>query len=158
MFSSTLPCTRTTPWSLPALPRWLRPTQELRIDVQSPSATPQSDELESLYKRLHRRRDALFGASVLALPLPGLRVYCREADGEFYLYVEDVQAQCLAGYTVFNRLVGRHDNALTRVLSAPGMWLQNFTVNEPDDARRLQALDIDGIITDAVDRFAPSLA
>ena len=26
----------------------------------------------------------------------------------------------------FNRLVGRHDNALTRVLSAPGMWLQKF--------------------------------
>ena len=34
----------------------------------------------------------------------------------------------------FNRLVGRHDNVLTRVLSAPGMWLQNFTVNEPDDS------------------------
>ena len=118
MFSSTLPCPRTTPWSLPALPRWLRPTQELRIDVQSPSATPQSDELESLYKRLHRRRDALFGASVLELPLPGLRVYCREADGEFYLYVEDVQAQCLAGYTVFNRLV-EVDRRTDRHLRAP---------------------------------------
>ena len=34
----------------------------------------------------------------------------------------------------FNRCVGRHDNALTRALSAPGMWLQNFTTNEPDDA------------------------
>ena len=34
----------------------------------------------------------------------------------------------------FNRLVGAHDNALTRVLSAPGMWLQNFTTNEPDDS------------------------
>ena len=34
----------------------------------------------------------------------------------------------------FNRLVGRHDNALTRVLSAPGMWLQNFTTNPPDDS------------------------
>ena len=33
----------------------------------------------------------------------------------------------------FNRLVGRHDNALTRFLSAPGMWFQNFTTNEPDD-------------------------
>ncbi|MBR2483529.1 MAG: DUF1385 domain-containing protein [Oscillospiraceae bacterium] len=32
----------------------------------------------------------------------------------------------------FNRYVGRHDNALTRVLSKPGMWLQNFTTNEPD--------------------------
>ncbi len=34
----------------------------------------------------------------------------------------------------FNRFVGRHDNALTRLLSAPSMWLQNFTTNEPDDA------------------------
>ncbi len=33
----------------------------------------------------------------------------------------------------FNRLVGRHDNALTRFLSAPGMWFQHFTTNEPDD-------------------------
>ena len=34
----------------------------------------------------------------------------------------------------FNRLVGRHDNVLTRVLSAPGMWFQRFTTNEPDDS------------------------
>ncbi len=33
----------------------------------------------------------------------------------------------------FNRWVGAHDNALTRLLSAPGMWMQNFTTNEPDD-------------------------
>ena len=33
----------------------------------------------------------------------------------------------------FNRWVGRHDNPVARVLTAPGMWLQNFTTNEPDD-------------------------
>ncbi len=33
-----------------------------------------------------------------------------------------------------NRWVGRHDNVFTRVLSAPGMWFQNFTTNEPDDS------------------------
>ena len=33
-----------------------------------------------------------------------------------------------------NRWCGKHDNALTRILSAPGMWMQNFTTNEPDDA------------------------
>jgi uncharacterized protein YqhQ len=32
-----------------------------------------------------------------------------------------------------NRLVGRHDNWFTRILTAPGMWMQNFTTNEPDD-------------------------
>ena len=34
----------------------------------------------------------------------------------------------------FNRWVGRHDNAFTRALSAPGRFLQNFTTNEPDDS------------------------
>ncbi len=34
----------------------------------------------------------------------------------------------------FNRLVGRHDNALTRILTKPGLWMQNFTTFEPDDS------------------------
>lgn len=34
----------------------------------------------------------------------------------------------------FNRWVGRHDNALSRLLTAPGLWMQNFTTNEPDDS------------------------
>ena len=35
----------------------------------------------------------------------------------------------------FNRWVRRHvqDSGLAKVLTAPGMWLQNFTTNEPDD-------------------------
>ena len=35
----------------------------------------------------------------------------------------------------FNRWVGRHvqDSGLAKVLTAPGMWMQNFTTNEPDD-------------------------
>jgi uncharacterized protein YqhQ len=34
----------------------------------------------------------------------------------------------------FNRFVGRHDNWFTRILTKPGMWMQNFTTNEPDDS------------------------
>ena len=33
-----------------------------------------------------------------------------------------------------NRWAGRHDNRFTKILTAPGMWLQNFTTNEPDDS------------------------
>jgi len=33
-----------------------------------------------------------------------------------------------------NRWVGRHDNWFTKLLTAPGMWFQNFTTNEPDDS------------------------
>ena len=32
-----------------------------------------------------------------------------------------------------NRFVGRHDNGFTRAMTAPGMWFQNFTTNEPDE-------------------------
>ena len=34
----------------------------------------------------------------------------------------------------FNRWCGRNDNALTRVLTDPGLWMQNFTTFEPDDS------------------------
>ena len=36
----------------------------------------------------------------------------------------------------FNRWVGRHvqDNGLAKLLTAPGLWMQNFTTNEPDDS------------------------
>lgn len=31
------------------------------------------------------------------------------------------------------RLAGRYDNLFTRIISAPGMWLQHLTTNEPDE-------------------------
>ena len=34
----------------------------------------------------------------------------------------------------FNRIVGRHDNFLTKILTAPGMWFQYMTTCEPDDS------------------------
>ena len=35
----------------------------------------------------------------------------------------------------FNRWVGRHvqESGIAKLLTAPGMWMQNFTTNEPDD-------------------------
>lgn len=35
----------------------------------------------------------------------------------------------------FNRWVGRHvqESRLAQILTAPGLWMQNFTTNEPDD-------------------------
>ena len=33
-----------------------------------------------------------------------------------------------------NRWAGRHDNGFTKILTAPGMSMQNFTTNEPDDS------------------------
>lgn len=40
---------------------------------------------------------------------------------------------CGLGYELI-RFCGRHDNVLTRIISAPGMWLQRLTTKEPDDS------------------------
>lgn len=37
------------------------------------------------------------------------------------------------GYELI-KLAGRHDNVFTRIVSAPGLWLQRITVLEPDDS------------------------
>ena len=39
---------------------------------------------------------------------------------------------CGIGFEVL-RFTGKYDNLLTRILSAPGMWLQRITTKEPAD-------------------------
>ena len=39
---------------------------------------------------------------------------------------------CGVGFEVL-KICGRYDNIITRVISAPGMWLQRITTKEPDD-------------------------
>lgn len=39
---------------------------------------------------------------------------------------------CGLGYEVL-KACGKYDNLLTRIISAPGMWLQRLTTKEPDD-------------------------
>ena len=50
------------------------------------------------------------------------------------------------------------DAALLERIRALGGRALCYTVNEPADAQRLIALGLDGIVTDAVDRFAPAAA
>ena len=47
------------------------------------------------------------------------------------------------------------DGAVLASLHAAGMRGLCYTVNDPAEAARLQAIGIDALITDAVDRFAP---
>ena len=48
------------------------------------------------------------------------------------------------------------DAALMDQLRAAGLRAACYTVNDEADAKRLLALGVDGIITDAVDRFSPA--
>lgn len=77
---------------------------ELRIDVDHSEESIETD-LDALYGRLHTPGDAMGACTRLPLPRPGLIFHHREADGEHYVYVEDVARRRLAGYTVFNRLI-----------------------------------------------------
>lgn len=98
-------------------PAWLRWLSELRIDV---SHEPErlDGELDAIHERLHRPGDRLHGIAAVGIGDPDLLIRHREADGEFYVYVEDVRHRRLAGYVVFNRLIEVHRRA-DRYLRAP---------------------------------------
>lgn len=102
-----LTLTYPAPLSLPRLPSvlpWLRRCMELRVDVQVRPDELNSD-LDEIERRLKTPGDALHGLPTIGSPGPGLVMRHREADGEHYVYVEDVVQGRLAGTTVFNRLV-----------------------------------------------------
>ncbi len=40
---------------------------------------------------------------------------------------------CGIGYELI-KLCGKHDNFITRIVAAPGLWIQRITVKEPDDS------------------------
>ena len=44
------------------------------------------------------------------------------------------------GYELI-KFCGRHDNILTRIIAAPGMWMQHITTQEPDDSMIEVAID-----------------
>lgn len=83
---------------------WLARKLELRVDVSHRPAEL-DQEFGTIYGRLHRPGDRLHGIPALATDSPELVIRYREADGEYYVYVEDIARKRLAGYTVFNRLV-----------------------------------------------------
>jgi hypothetical protein len=77
---------------------------ELRIDVQHRPDELET-ELDTLYRRLYRPGNPLHGIATISVNFPEFAFRYREADGEHYVYVEDLARRRLAGYTVFNRLI-----------------------------------------------------
>lgn len=80
--------------------------------------------------------------------LPRALLLDRLAPGWFDLARE---LGCAAVVTAYPLM----DAAVIAQLHAAGLRALCYTVNDPAEAQRLLALGIDGIITDAVDRFAP---
>lgn len=104
-----------------ALPRFgmfpLGHLTELRVDVLL-RPDDLDAELDKLHGRINSPSDPLHRMVSIPSPLPSLVFRYRKADGEHYVYVQDVARQRLAGYTVFNRLV-ELDRRADRYLRAP---------------------------------------
>ncbi len=97
------------------------------------------------------RPEALKGAREGAPDLPRAQLLDTLWSGWF----EVTMANECAAVVTHHALM---DAALITKLRSAGLRALVYTVNEPLDARRLLALGIDGLITDAVDRFAPGLS
>lgn len=100
------------------VPAWATNRCELRIDVGTHPTPSINTELEALYDRLNDPASWLYGLPEMPLGQTGLRMRYREADGEYYVYVEDPQYRRLVGFTVFNRLI-EVNRRVDRVVRAP---------------------------------------
>jgi glycerophosphoryl diester phosphodiesterase len=92
--------------------------------------------------------EALRGAREAAAHIPRALLLDRLGDG----WLDTAQALgCVAVVTDFRLM----DAALVMRLHGAGLRALCYTVNEASDAARLRAAGVDGLITDAVDRFRP---
>jgi glycerophosphoryl diester phosphodiesterase len=94
------------------------------------------------------RPDALRGAKETAPDLPRALLLDSLWNGWF-----DIAQQLGCVAVVTNHML--MDAALIAQLHSAGLRALCYTVNDAADAKRLIALGINGLITDAVDRFAP---
>ena len=94
------------------------------------------------------RPDALEGARQAAPRLPRGLLLDTLRDG----WLDEARSlECVAVVTNYSLIDA---NVLARIHGA-GLRALVYTVNDPAAAHRLHALGIDGIVTDAVDRFSP---
>ena len=72
-------------------------------------------------------------ASCVVFALPGVRDVAANPVVRILLHLALLPIVVAITYEI-NRFIGRHDNPITHFLSAPGLWMQNFTTFEPDDS------------------------
>jgi glycerophosphoryl diester phosphodiesterase len=95
------------------------------------------------------RPDALEGARNAAPALPRALLLDALRSG----WLDEARALGCVAVVLDHVLI---EAAVLATIHGAGMRALCYTVNDPAEARRLDALGIDGIITDAVDRFSPA--
>ena len=84
--------------------------------------------------RLHKRCGTSFLLFVMVVSVI-LFMFIRVDNPALRLVLRLALVPVIAGVShEIIRLAGRTDNALIRIISAPGMWLQRLTTREPDDS------------------------
>ena len=151
------------PASLDALTAWLH-ANHFALDLEikpSPGEEFRTGEVVGAYARHHWSRsgsppllftsfkpDALRGAQSTAPGIPRGLLLDTMWEG-WDAVADDLEvAAVVTNYTVM-------DAALVARLHAQGRRALVYTVNDPSVAAWLQGIGIDGIVTDAVDRFSP---
>jgi glycerophosphoryl diester phosphodiesterase len=97
------------------------------------------------------RTDALEGARDGAAALPRALLLERLRSG----WLDEARALGCVAVVCHHALV---DASLIATLRGAGLRACAYTVNDPAEARRLDAIGVDSLITDAVDRFSPAAA
>ena len=97
------------------------------------------------------RPESLQGARETAAELPRALLLDTLWPGWFEMAQSLGCAACVTNHNLMDR-------ALIDQLHGSAMRALVYTVNDPAEAHRLVALGIDGLITDAVDRFSPGAA
>ena len=72
-------------------------------------------------------------ASCVVFALPGVQDVATNPLVRILLHLALVPVVVGVTYEI-NHFVGAHDNWFTKILAAPGLWMQNFTTFEPDDS------------------------
>ncbi|MDH5330391.1 MAG: glycerophosphodiester phosphodiesterase [Aquincola sp.] len=93
--------------------------------------------------------EALEGARAAAPQLPRALLIDGLVDGWFERALQLGAMAVVANYRLY-------DAAMVRRLHDAGLWAMAYTVNDEAAARALLAIGLDGLCTDAVDRFLPS--
>lgn len=91
-----------------------------------------------MQKRFHPRCGTSFIFVVLIISILGTAILYSLVNFEGVEWLRFVSKILILPFLVgisfeFIMVAGKHDNVFTRILSAPGLWMQRITTKEPDD-------------------------
>ena len=103
------------------------------------------------HKRLHPRCGTNFLLIVMVISIVIFSVLSWDINRWALMGIKILLLPVVAGvsYEII-KVLGRFDNAFTRIVAAPGMWLQYITTREPDDGQIEVAIEsIKAVLTES---------